>query len=321
MNILISSAGRRVGLVRAFQTDARALIPDCRVIASDQQPGLAAACLVADSSFRVPAAAASNYIDVLESECISRGISLVVPTIDSELQILAQAAQRLQAAGIALAISDSQLIAASSDKALTPGLFAQLDMRTPRAMAVEELEFPVFVKPRRGSGSLDVTLAHSHDDLTKNHLVNQRYIFQEYIDPAEFDEVTVDLYYDRAGNLKCLVPRLRIETRAGEVSKGRTLRDAIYPYLLKRLTQLPGARGCVTLQIFCNPNQSRILGIEINPRFGGGYPLSYAAGAHFPGWLIREYLLNERVPFFDEWESNLTMLRYDEGIFFSAVPD
>lgn len=69
--------------------------------------------------------------------------------------------------------------------------------------------------------------------------------------------------------------------------------------------------------IFFNPNTKRIIGIEINPRFGGGYPLSYLAGANYPKYLIEEYLLGKEILFFDEWEANLLMLRYDDEVLVS----
>jgi len=75
-----------------------------------------------------------------------------------------------------------------------------------------------------------------------------------------------------------------------------------------------GARGCLTVQFFLNKKTNHIVGIEINPRFGGGYPLSYLAGANFPGWIIQEYLLNESIEYSETWEDNLLMLRYDHEI-------
>ena len=102
--------------------------------------------------------------------------------------------------------------------------------------------------------------------------------------------------------------------RAGEVAKGVTRRDWIYDHLIASGGHLAGARGCMTLQLFADDRDHSIHAIEINPRFGGGYPLSLAAGADFPEWLIREYILGEDVPFFEAWEDALLMLRYDAKI-------
>ena len=88
-----------------------------------------------------------------------------------------------------------------------------------------------------------------------------------------------------------------METRAGEIIKGLTLKGDVYNYLKDKITNLTGARGCITLQLFYNQKTKEVKAIEINPRFGGGYPLSYSAGANFPKMLIQEYLLNENIDF------------------------
>ena len=132
--------------------------------------------------------------------------------------------------------------------------------------------------------------------------------------PENYDEYTVDIYYDKFGELKSLVPRLRIETRAGEISKGLTSKGLVYVYLKDKLQSLKGARGCITLQIFFEPTKKLFKAIEINPRFGGGFPLSYSAGANFPKMLIKEYILDEKINFLEDWEDNLLMLRYDSKI-------
>jgi carbamoyl-phosphate synthase large subunit len=76
---------------------------------------------------------------------------------------------------------------------------------------------------------------------------------------------------------------------------------------------LGGCRGCVTLQCF-RQGEGRFVFFEANLRFGGGYPLAYAAGANFPGWILR-MVAGEEIPAFDGWEDHLLMLRFDDAIF------
>ena len=80
--------------------------------------------------------------------------------------------------------------------------------------------------------------------------------------------------------------------------------------LKANLSKLHGARG-VLLQVFVDSCNDSVLGIEINPRFGGGYPISHAAGANYPSMLIREYLLNESLVYHEDWEEDLLALRHD----------
>jgi len=155
------------------------------------------------------------------------------------------------------------------------------------------------------------------EELTDYHLNNPDLLFMEYIDPKMHDEYTVDAYYNRNGDLKCAVPRKRIFVRAGEINKGITEKNVLVPFVTKHLAHIEGAKGCLTMQFFLNRTTKQVIAIEINPRFGGGFPLSYAAGANYPKYLIEEYLLGKEIPVNNNWEDHLLMLRYDEAVFVS----
>ena len=81
------------------------------------------------------------------------------------------------------------------------------------------------------------------------------------------------------------------------------------------MSHIDGCVGCICLQIFYNPKTEDVVGIEVNPRFGGGYPQSYVAGANYPELLIREYFRKEKIEYTEDWKDNLIMLRYDDAIF------
>jgi carbamoyl-phosphate synthase large subunit len=313
VNTLLLSAGRRVELLRAFQSEAKARGIGGGVFAADMNPGVSAACRVADRAFRMSRVTDEGYLDELLSLCEEQRIGLVVPTIDTELMALAGAKARFADSGIELVISDEALVRACRDKRLTAELFASLDIDTPALMDPAHLTFPCFSKPYDGSRSVGAKSLAVPSDLTDGMRHDPKLIFMEYID-STYDEFTVDAYFDRNGILKCLVPRHRIEVRDGEVSKGVTRRGHVYDYLKDRLAKIRGARGCLTVQLFAARDGRRYAALEINPRFGGGYPLSYAAGADFPGWLIDEYILGSAVSFFDGWQPDLLMLRYDAQV-------
>ena len=312
-NVLLLSAGRRVELVEAFKIEIAARKLGGRVCATDLQPHLSAACQIADRAFKAPRGTDPSYIDFLLETCLAEGIRLVVPTIDTELLLLASSRTRFAEAGVHLIISDESLVALCRDKRKTSDLFTQLGIDIPRIYERSAITFPCFAKPYDGSCSVGAALLPRSDALTPAMFDDEKMMFMEYIDPTHI-EFTVDVYYDRMGQLKCAVPRQRIEVRGGEVSKGATRRHFVYEYLLPRLAKLRGARGCITVQVFANETIGRFAALEINPRFGGGYPLSYSAGANYPGWLIDEYLLGREIKFFDKWENNLLMLRYDAKV-------
>jgi carbamoyl-phosphate synthase large subunit len=122
------------------------------------------------------------------------------------------------------------------------------------------------------------------------------------------------LYYDKSSVLKCVVPRRRIEVRAGEVIKAATERNELVGFFKTKFLNFKGVRGCINIQCFFHKTSKDIIVIEMNPRFGGGFPLTYFAGGNYPKWIIQEYLLNEEIPYFEDWEDQLLMLRYDDEI-------
>lgn len=312
-NVLLLSAGRRVELLQAFKRELAMRFPRSALYAADLRPELSAACQVADKAFAVPRVTAENYMDRLLELCVDQRVGLVVPTIDTELLGLSEARSRFAEEGIHLVISDESIVRCCRDKRRTAELFGELDVAVPEIMGRDELRFPCFSKPYDGSRSVGAAKLATAADLTEAMRADPKLIFMEYID-ASHDEYTVDMYFDRSGQLCCLVPRHRLEVRDGEISKGITRKNHVYRYLLDRLARIRGARGCLTLQLFAHPQGERYAGLEINPRFGGGYPLSYAAGANYPGWLIDEYLLDRKITLFEGWEANLLMLRYDAQV-------
>ncbi len=312
-NILLLSAGRRVELAQAFKAEITYRRLDAKLLATEMRPEVSAACQVVDRAVKAPRVTDPSYIDFLLTTCKTELVGLVIPTIDTELLLLSEHREAFAAEGIHLIISDESLIRICRDKRLTADLFKSLDIDTPKIYERSAINFPCFAKPYDGSCSIGAAAVLTPDMLSDAMLTDEKMMFMEMIDSTH-QEYTVDAYYDRQGLLRCFVPRLRIETRAGEVSKGVTRRNHVFDYLKDKLPNLQGARGCITLQLFSNAETGRFAALEINPRFGGGYPLSYSAGANYPGWLIDEYLLGKEVAFKDDWEANLMMLRYDAKV-------
>ncbi len=314
MNVLITSAGQRVSLVRAFQKELKSINPAGKIFTVDLNPVFAPACHVSDGYRQISKVTDEDYISALLSICKELNVKLVVPTIDTELLVLSQNRELFLKEGIVAAVSENHFISICRDKRKMNNFFENHNIDIPKAIEKDKLVFPFFIKPYDGSLSKDIFLINNESELTEYHLNNPKFMFMEYIDHAQHDEYTVDTYYDKKGNLKCVVPRKRIFVRAGEVNKGITHNNEIVTYVKNRLSHIKGAVGCITMQFFFNPKTKRIIGIEINPRFGGGYPLSYLAGANYPKWLIQEYILGENIPFFEDWEHNLLMLRYDAEV-------
>lgn len=314
MNILITSAGQRVSLVKAFKKELLKFNSEGKVFTTDLDPILAPACHISDEYFFVPKVTDKEYINEILNICINKNIKLIIPTIDTELLVLSENANLFKTNGIKVVISEYYFIKLCRDKRLTNQFFKDKGIKIPKQFEKGGFEYPVFVKPYDGSLSKGIFIANSPLDIKKEHLSNSKLMFMEYICPNDYDEFTVDCYYDKNSILRCVVPRKRIFIRAGEVSKAVALKNKIVIEFQDKLNYIRGVIGCITIQVFYHKENSSILGIEINPRFGGGYPLSYLAGANYPKWLIEEYLLNQDIEFFDNWENNLLMLRYDAEV-------
>jgi carbamoyl-phosphate synthase large subunit len=316
MNILITSAGRRVSLVRAFQKELKCFFTEAIVFATDAQPELSAACHVADHYIDVLKLDDESYFDEFIELCRTNNIKLIIPTIDTELLQLAQNKARLENMGISVVVSSVDFISKCRDKRAIHKFFEEYSIPTAKQYDKNNYSLPMFIKPYDGSRSVDTYLINKESELTDYHFKNDKLMFLEYLNHNDFTEFTCDLYYSKTNKLKCVVPRKRIEVRDGEVYKAVTKNNTLVNYIKQHLAKIDGAVGCLTAQFFLhNEDDSKIYGIEINPRFGGGYPLSYLAGANFPRWIIEEYLLDKDLKDkFDSWESDLLMIRYDDEI-------
>ena len=317
MNVLITSAGRRVSLVSYFQKEIKLTFGgSAKVCTTDLNPNMSTACLRSDAAFKVGFFSDENYMPDLLDLCLKNNVKMVIPTLDPELQLLSQWRSKFRENDIEIIVSDVEFVKTCRDKNLTNSFFEKHGFLVPKRIDKYAPTFPLFIKPISGSSSQNLHFIDGPDQISKHLLEEEGLMWMEYLSKNDYEEYTVDLYYDRHSELRCIVPRVRIAVRGGETNKGITRkRKSLISWIKGRLGHIQGARGCLTLQIFvAKENENKIYGIEINPRFGGGYPLSYLAGANYPAWLIQEYLLGKNIEWFDQWESNLLLLRHDNEV-------
>jgi carbamoyl-phosphate synthase large subunit len=314
-NILFTSVGRRVSLVRHFKKTLNDMNLKGKIITTDVQKN-APASFVADINKLVPRVTDPNYINFIKDICRNNNIKLLIPLIDTELLLLAQHKEELAESGTMVLVSSKESNEICFDKRKTYDFFIENGFDTAKMFDISkvlnnsEAQYPFLMKPSFGSCSVGVTKINNSRELE---------FFKDYIDAPVLqellvgDEYTVDVLVDFHGVVRSVVPRLRIETRAGEVSKGITVKNQEIIAAAKKVAEaLPGSLGCLTVQCFLTPCGD-IKFVEINPRFGGGFPLSLAAGADFPRWIIEMMLgINPKI---DDWEDGVAMLRYDDEIF------
>ncbi|UVO51679.1 ATP-grasp domain-containing protein [Sphingomonas sp. SUN019] len=316
VTLLLTSAGRRVALLEAFRHGAEAAGIDLTVLACDLAPDMSAACRVADRRFAVPRVDDPDYITALLAICRDHNVGLLVPTIDTELLALANAAESFASIGCHVAISAPAVIDIARDKLATATFLDASGIPSPRTTALAALRagcadcgWPAILKPRHGSASRGLAIARGPDDLPQTE--QEPMIVQQLLSGEEW---TVNLYFDDHGALRTVVPHRRLQVRAGEVEKGVVQRDPALQTIAERIADhLPGPRGVLCFQAMRDAGGAFSV-FEINARFGGGYPLADRAGATFARWLL-ERCTGLPDTAHDGWTAGVTMLRYDAAIF------
>ena len=320
MNVLLTSGGRRVALLREFRRALRSLDPAGRVVVADLT-AVSSAYHDADAAERVPRVTDPAYVDTLLRLCERHAIGLIIPLIDPELPVLAAARDRFAAVGATVVASGPETAAVSDSKRVAAQFFTRIGLATPQVLDPEAvlaghlpdgIAYPLFLKPEDGSSSIGSRAIPNRDELAHWLPRTSRPLLLEHIGGIEY---TVDVYCGLSGEPRCAVPRRRLETRAGEVSKGITEHQPdVEAAAIAAARALTDARGVLTFQCMQAPGQPPSF-FELNARFGGGAPLSIAAGADFPLWLLQERLGQVPTVADPAFRDGVLMLRWDDAVF------
>lgn len=315
MNVLFSSVGRRVELVRAFRQSMDSSRTKGKLVGTDIH-WLAPALQVVDVPCLVPRCDAPEFPAVIAEICAAHKIDVILPLIDPEIPILSQHRSEITATGARLAVVTEQAVEIAADKWQAYHFFTELGLPTPKswlpadAAEIPDAAFPVFIKPRRGSAAANTFRVLDRKQLS---------FFCEYVpDPIiqellEGPEITTDVLCDFAGEPKAVVSRQRIAVRGGEAIQSVTIpNDSVRDACLTIARQLP-ARGPITVQCMLQNGVPHF--IEINARLGGGLPLAVAAGVDVAR-LINESLSSANpAKHLAEYETGVYMTRCDESFF------
>ncbi len=316
--ILISSVGRRSQLIGCVRQSVHALNLTGQVLGVDCSRTAPGAYLV-DQFFPVPRCDDSEFLSRLLAICDKNRVTLLIPTIDTELGLYAAHRKDFAAIGTTVAISSRATVEICADKVATHRWLVENSFPTVRQTTPESFlldgrgwTFPLAVKPRRGSASNGFAKVLSDGVLRALSQERNDLIVQEF---ARGHEHTINVLVDQQGRCVCAVPHLRLEVRGGEVSKGTTVKHWALMELATQIAErLPRAYGPLNIQCFLGATGTLQV-TEINARFGGGYPLAHRAGADFPKWMLEELLGLPSSASAHQWEEGLTMLRYDDAVF------
>ena len=314
--VLVSSVGRRVQLLAALKAAMAAQGWSGPLVTIDCSE-TAAGSYFSDEHVTVPPVDSGDYIAALQEICERYAIGLVVPTIDSELLVLAEVRDSFAKNGCHIAVSSAETISICGDKLRSKHFLQAHGIPTPRtspwrlvSSSFERLDYPVHVKPINGSRSVGARRIETPEELLAIADPDSL-IVQEFIPGPEY---TVSTFVSSEGKCVVEVPRLRVEVRAGEMSMGRTVHHPQIEELARRTVEaLPGAFGPMNVQIIDGPHGPRV--IEINARFGGGDPLAWAAGADIPRLLLAETDGSEPPSRLPTWIDGIAMSRFDQAVY------
>ena len=314
MNLLILSCGTRDKVVQYFKT---AFAEQGRIVCTDCSP-YAPALYEADAHYIVPRITAPDYLEVLYEICKKEAITGVLSLIDPELSLIAAHEAQFRALGVQIIGSDYELCERTLNKW---ELFGWMEahgypcaktyctMEAFRA-ALErgEVQFPVFVKPMKGSASIQIARADDMETAAFLFAHGEQMIIQEYM---RGQEIGADVYIDLiCKKVVSIFTKKKLVMRAGETDKAVSFIDEKLFAFITKFAEESGFAGQIDMDLFEKDGVYYIS--EVNPRFGGGYPHAYACGADHMA-LIRNNLMGIENPVqIGGYAVDKVMMKYNE---------
>lgn len=310
--ILFTGVGRRVELIQAFRQAANSLNVNLKLYGADMV-GTAPALAFCDYTRKVCGMRDADYIPQLLRICEADHIDLLIPTIDTDLLVLSQNAAKFDEIGTKVLISKPEKIAICRDKNYTADFFESCDLKAPRTVNDYQLyhdPYPCFIKPKDGSSSINAFKVENESEIKVYAEQIGDYIVQPFIEGTEY---TVDIFCDYEGNPLFITPRIRVAVRAGEVLKTEIAMDEKIIEECRKL--IAGFQPCgpMTVQLIRQNTTGDDYYIEINPRFGGGAPLSMKAGARSAEAILK-LLSGEKVEYSDVIDDGAVYSRFDQSV-------
>lgn len=315
MNILILSCGTRNKLIRYFKESGNGI---GRVIGTDCSAH-APALYETDAHYLVPRMTSPDYLDTILNICMKEKINALLPLQEDELFLIASHREKFTEAGITPIVSTKETIELCRDKYAFYQHMKQNNLpvlpscQNPdefqNRFEAGEMNFPVFIKPVRGCGSIGIQKVDNMELLTVLcKYSSENMLIQQY---AEGEEYGVDLYVDmRSHEPVSIFTKKKLRMRAGETEKSVSVKEEALFSLVRKTAAALSLSGPIDMDVF------RINGAyyisEINPRFGGGYPHAHACGMNFPKLIASNLAGRENPDSIGNYEAGIYMLKYTD---------
>lgn len=320
MNILILSVGTRVKIIEYFMEEFKKRDKDNQVIATDMSR-LAPALYKADKHYIVPRITEPGYIDIILDICKKEKIAGVLTLIDPEISLLALNKEKFEEIGTKVLCSDYDICEMSLDKESMYYFLRDNGFKAAKTLtSIDEFEeefhkgrakFPVFVKPKKGSASINICKVDSLNELKEIYKKVQdkdELIIQEFLDG---EEIGIDCYIDEISKeVISMFSKVKIAMRAGETDKSVSFKDEKLFYLIEDFVKKAGYTGQIDVDVFDVNGEYYIS--EVNPRFGGGYPHAYECGVNSMKYIYENLLDKENRRDIGNYEDDVYMLKYSD---------
>jgi carbamoyl-phosphate synthase large subunit len=305
LNLLFTSAGRRDYLIEYF-VDAMNGLGKVHVANSDP---LCSSFTVGDAHVVTPEIHSVDYIPFLQDYCARENIRAIIPLFDIDLPVLAASQAEFAKRGVRVVVATSETVDICNDKWKTIVTLNEAGLSTPKtyldlqaavdAVEKNDIRFPLIVKPRWGMGSIGLMQVNTIEELPILYEMVRRRIFTSYLqfegnaepnrsvliqETVEGVEYGLDVLNDLNGQYVVTVAKRKLAMRSGETDIAVTEDNPILSALGKTLSGLLRHPGNLDVDVFVDGEKVTVL--ELNCRFGGGYPFTHSAGAHFPAALV-----------------------------------
>lgn len=314
LNVLFSSVGRRVELVKAFREASNELKIKSKLIGVDMDE-LAPALNFVDKKYKVPKLSSEEFIPQIIEICKKENVAIIIPTLDTELSLYSKNKELIQnECGAKVMVSDENVISIIRNKVKTYEFLKENNFSVPKLIKEKDVQdkeykFPLFIKPLDGSSSINNFKINNERELEffKEYVSNP--MIQEF---SEGQEYCVDVFCDFKGNVITVVPKIRIAHRGGEITKAKIVKDRELIEIGKKLANL--LKPCGEINFDCIKTENGVDIIEINGRFAGGSPISFKSGANSPK-KIYQLLMNEELQYNENFEDGFIALRFDDAVY------
>ena len=271
--VLFTCAGQRVDIVGAFRRAG------ATTVAADANP-LAPALYHADRHALVPRIEEPEYVPALRELVDRHDVRLIVPLTDLDQVVLARVREEL---GALVLLPEAEIVERLGDKYLAHILFEERGIPSPPTWlpntVPDDAEYPLLVKARNGFGSRHIYRAA--DPAQLGFFLGYTPVDSIVQACLGGEEFSIDVFCDLDGRCLNAIPRTMIESKGGESIKGMTIRDERLIDLARDVAEKLELVGPANIQCFREEDGSHLL-TDINPRFGGGFPLPLAAGGRYP---------------------------------------